>query len=162
VVYGPGKHAITGRVGIDTFGLFLHLGGSNRIPFTFVDNCANAIVLAGLKKGIDGEVFNIVDDDLPTSRKFLRLYKRHVKEFKSVYVPHCLSYLFCFIWEKYSLWSEEQLPPVFTRREWSASWKRTHYSNEKLKMMLGWVPKITTTEGLQMFFEYCRERKRSA
>src|SRR5258706_11230070 len=59
-VYGTGNEAITGRVGIATFGVFLHLGGSNSIPFTHVDNCADAIALAGLKKGIDGEVFNVV------------------------------------------------------------------------------------------------------
>src|SRR5262249_707353 len=74
-VYGPGKRAISGRVGLDPFGLFLHLGGSNTIPFTFVDNCADAIVLAGITPGIDGRVFNVVDDDLPSSRRFLRLYK---------------------------------------------------------------------------------------
>ena len=28
-VFGPGRQAITGRVGIDTFGVFMHLGGSN-------------------------------------------------------------------------------------------------------------------------------------
>src|SRR5207253_5220785 len=79
VVYGPGNEAIHGRVGIGTFGVFLHLGGSNVIPFTYVDNCADAIALVGLQRGTDGEVFNIVDDDLPSSRQFLRLYKRKVK-----------------------------------------------------------------------------------
>ena len=79
VVYGPGNKGITGRVGLGTFGLFLHLGGSNEIPLTYVDNCADAIVLAGIKGGVDGEVFNVVDDDLPTSRKFLRLYKKNVR-----------------------------------------------------------------------------------
>src|SRR5205807_994577 len=53
-VYGPGKEQITGRVGIGTFGVFLHLGGSNTIPLTYVDNCVDAIVLAGLKKGVEG------------------------------------------------------------------------------------------------------------
>ncbi len=48
VVYGPGIKGIHGRIGIDTFGPFLHLGGSNRIPLTYMDNCAEAIVLAGL------------------------------------------------------------------------------------------------------------------
>jgi len=48
-VYGPGNAGLTGRVGIGTFGVFLHLGGSNTIPFTYVDNCAEAILLAGLK-----------------------------------------------------------------------------------------------------------------
>ncbi len=70
-VYGPGKQAISGRVGIDTFGVFLHLGGSNRMPFTYVDNCADAIALAGLKRGIEGEVFNIVDDELPVQPAIL-------------------------------------------------------------------------------------------
>ena len=73
-VYGPGKDAITGRVGIDTFGVFLHLGGSNTIPFTFVDNCADAIMRAGVVKNVDNQVFNVVDDDLPSSRQFLRSY----------------------------------------------------------------------------------------
>jgi nucleoside-diphosphate-sugar epimerase len=57
IVYGPGNLAISGRVGIDTFGVFLHLGGSNRIPLTFVDNCAEAIVLAADRPGIDSETF---------------------------------------------------------------------------------------------------------
>ena len=90
-VYGPGNEGISGRVGIGTFGIFLHLGGSNRIPFTYVDNCADAIALAGLKKGTDGQIFNVVDDDLPSSRKFLRLYKQNVKNFPSVYIPHFMS-----------------------------------------------------------------------
>ena len=155
-VYGPGNEGITGRVGIGTFGIFLHLGGSNTIPFTYVDNCAEAIALAGLKKGIDGEVFNVVDDDLPSSRKFLRLYKRNVKSFRSLYVPHILSYALCYLWEKYSIWSHEQLPPAFNLRRWHSYWKKTRYSNEKLKVQVGWEPKIRTDEGLARFFESCR------
>ena len=79
VVYGPGKERIHGRVGLGTFGVFLHLGGSNPVPLTHVDNCAEAIALAGLRRGVEGEVFNVVDDDLPTSREFLRMYKNEVR-----------------------------------------------------------------------------------
>ncbi|MFI5073285.1 MAG: NAD-dependent epimerase/dehydratase family protein, partial [Terriglobales bacterium] len=152
-VYGPGKASITGRVGIDTFGLFLHMGGSNLIPLTFVENCADAIVLAGIKPGVDGEVFNVVDDDLISSRKFMRLYKRKVKRFSSVYVPHVLSYGLCAVWEKYAHWSKGQLPSSFNRRRWHAEWKSTRYSNEKLKTRLGWTPKVNMSEGLARFFE---------
>jgi nucleoside-diphosphate-sugar epimerase len=155
-VYGPGKKAITGRVGIGTFGVFLHLGGSNRIPFTYIDNCAEAIVLAGLKRGVEGEVFNVVDDDLPTSRQFLRQYKRNVRRFKSIYLPHAVSYALCYLWERYSTRSQGQLPPTFNRREWHATWKKTRYSNEKIKMRLGWTPQVPTTEGLKRYFEACR------
>ena len=153
VVYGPGKERIHGRIGIDTFGLFLHLGGPNPIPLTFVDNCAEAIALAGIVKGVDGEVLNVVDDDLPSSRQFLRMFKKHVGSFSSFYVPHFASYLLCLLWEKYSSWSHGQLPPVYNRRQWRASWKKTRYPNDKIKNRLGWVPKVSTNDGLQQYFE---------
>ena len=161
-VYGPGNQPITGRVGIDTFGVFLHLGGSNSIPFTYVDNCAEAIALAGLKKGIEGEAFNVVDDDLPSSRQFLRLYKRNVRKFKSLYVPHAVSYALCYLWEQYSTWSKGQLPAAFNRRRWQAYWKKTRYSNEKLKTQVGWTPRVSMAEGLDRYFENCRNGKQDA
>jgi len=157
-VYGPGKNGITGRVGMGTFGIFLHLGGSNAIPFTYVDNCAEAIVLAGLVPGVEGEAFNVVDDDLPSSRRFLRLYKKNVRRFRSIYLPHAASYALCYVWEKYSEWSKGQLPPAFNRRKWHANWKKTHYSNEKLKARLGWTPKVSTAEGFRRLFESGREK----
>jgi nucleoside-diphosphate-sugar epimerase len=157
-VYGPGNEALTGRVGIDTFGVFLHLGGSNPIPMTYVDNCAEAIVLAGLAPGIEGEIFNVVDDDLPSSRQLLRAYKRQVKRFRSLYVPHAASYALCYLWERYSAWSNEQLPPVFNRGRWNANWRMTGYSNRKLKKLCGWQPGVSTAEGISRYFEACRRR----
>ncbi len=161
-VYGPGRQEITGRVGIGTFGIFLHLGGSNIIPFTQVDNCADAIVLAGLVRGVDGEVFNAVDDDLPSSRQFLRQYKKNVKRFKSIYVPHFVSHALCYLWEGYSERSNGQLPRVFNWRRWHAEWRKTRYTNDKLKSRLGWTPKVPTTEGLRGYFQSCALSERSA
>jgi nucleoside-diphosphate-sugar epimerase len=159
VVYGPGNEGITGRVGIGTFGIFLHLGGKNRIPLSYVDNCADAIVLAGVQRGIDGEIFNVVDDDLPTSRAFLKLYKKNVGHFRSIYLPKSMSYLFCLLWEKYSAWSKGQLPPVFNRRRWASDWKGNIYGNEKLKKLLGWSPRIQFDEASRRFFAFSRQRK---
>jgi len=155
-VYGPGNLPITARVGIGTFGIFLHLGGANSIPFTYVDNCADAIALAGLRPGVDGEVFNVVDDELPSSRQFLRQYKKNVKPFTSIYLPHAVGYGLCYLWERYSEWSEGQLPPAYNRRGWHATWKSTRYSNQKLKSLLGWTPRISTDEGMRRYFEACR------
>jgi nucleoside-diphosphate-sugar epimerase len=161
-VYGPGNPVINGRVGLGTFGIFLHLGGSNKIPLTYVDNCADAIVMTGLRPGIEGQAFNIVDDDLPSSRKFLRLYKNHVRSFSSLYVPHFASYVLCSLWERYSKWSHNQLPPRFNRRAWHANWKKTRYSNAKLKKMVGWAPAVSTAEGLRRYFESCRNGEQHA
>jgi nucleoside-diphosphate-sugar epimerase len=162
VVYGPGKKGITGRVGIGTFGVFLHLGGANKVPLTYVENCAEAIVLAGIKPGVAGEVFNVVDDDLPSSRRILQLYKNNVKQFRSLYVPRFVSYLLFWAWEKYSVWSEGQLPPVYNRRAWHAYWKGATYCNDKPKRLLGWIPKISTAEGLKRYLDACRRAEQRA
>jgi len=159
-VFGPGKRKISGRVGIDTFGIFLHLGGGNQVPLTYVDNCAEVIVLAGVKKGINSEVFNVVDDNLPSSRKFLRMYKQKVGHFRSVYVPYRISYFLCYLWEKYSTWSNGQVPPVFNRRSCVADWKRVGYSNRKIKEELGWKPRVPMDEALRRYFEYMKRSGR--
>ncbi len=159
VIFGPGKAKITDRIGTDRFGIFLHLGLGNTIPLTYLDNCAEAIILAGLQPGIEGEVFNITDDNLPTSRQFLRKYKKQVKKMLSIPVPYPLWYFFNTIWEKYSKWSEGQLPPVFNKRTCEVYWKRVNYSNEKAKFILNWQPKIPMHIALNIFFNYMKSRQ---
>jgi nucleoside-diphosphate-sugar epimerase len=150
-VFGPGKRELSARVGIGTFGFFIQVNGSNLLPLTFVDNCALAIVLAGVKSGIDGEVFNVVDDELPTGRQFLKAYKRKVKWFPSIRLPYSAGYTMCLLWEKYSKWSNGQLPPAFNRRRCPAEWKGNQYSNEKLKARLGWKPRVPMENAMKAF-----------
>lgn len=149
-VFGPGKATLTGRVGIDTFGFLVHLGGSNPLPLTYVDNCAEAIVLAGLRPGIEGEIFNVVDDDTPTSREFLRDYKKQTGIF-SLSVPYTVTQLLCTGWEKYARATRNQLPPVFNRRRCSAEWKGNHYSNRKLKERLDWEPRVKMKDAMSFY-----------
>lgn len=152
-VFGPGKRAITGRVGINTFGFFMHFGGSNLLPLTFVDNCAEAIVLAGLRPGIEKEIFNVVDDDLPTSRQFLRAYKERVGGFFSLRIPYWAAWWISSMWERYSKRSQGQLPPVFNRRRCAAEWKGNTYSNEKLRRLLGWKPRVGMRDAMAAFLQ---------
>jgi nucleoside-diphosphate-sugar epimerase len=155
-VYGPGKRDFTARVGMNTFGFFMHLGGGNRIPFTHVENCARAIVLAGVTDRVDGEVFNIIDDQLPTSREFMRAYRRRVEPMRYVPVPYPMFYLFCAAWERYARWSGGQLPEAFNRRKCAAYWKGNQYSNDKAKRLLGWIPQIPTKDGLAGYLQSMR------
>jgi nucleoside-diphosphate-sugar epimerase len=154
IVFGPGKKAIPGSVGMDTFGIFMRIGGSGRLPLTYVDNCADAIALAGLIPGVDGEVFNVVDDELPKSRTFLREYKKRVRPFRTIWIPYWITYYLCYLWERYSARSVGQLPPVFNRRTCSFSWKGNRYSNRKLKERLGWKCRVPMEDALARYFEF--------
>ncbi len=149
-VFGPGKRELSGRVGINTFGLFIQVNGSNVLPLSFVDNCAEAIVLGGLKPGVEGEIFNVVDDELLSGRRFLKEYKKKVSGF-SVRIPYRLAYLLCLFWEKHCRWSKNQLPPAFNRRRCSAEWKGNRYSNQKLRERLGWKPRVPLNQAMEAF-----------
>jgi nucleoside-diphosphate-sugar epimerase len=157
-VFGPGKREISGRVGINTFGLFIQVNGSNLLPLSFVDNCAEAIVLAGLRPGVDGEVFNVVDDELLSGREFLKAYNNKVSGF-SVRIPYPVAYLLCVLWENYSRWSKNQLPPVFNRRRCSAEWKGNRYSNQKLRKQLNWSPRVPLKQALEAFLAQFEAKK---
>ncbi len=158
VTFGPGKANIPGRVGNNSFGVFLHLGLGNQMPLTYVDNCAEAIVLAGLRRDINGEVFNIVDGNLPTSRQFLAAYKGRVRRFASIPVPYPVFYALSWVWERYSKWSEGQLPPVFNRRACAIYYKGNVYANAKARERMGWQPKVGMADALDAYFKYARMR----
>jgi nucleoside-diphosphate-sugar epimerase len=149
-VFGPGKRELSGRVGINTFGFFIQVNGSNLLPLSFVDNCAEAIVLAGLKPGVEGEVFNVVDDELLSGREFLKAYNKKANG-SSIRIPYVIAYLLCLLWERYSRWSKNQLPPVFNRRRCSAEWKGNLYSNRKLREKLGWRPRVPLKQAMETF-----------
>ena len=155
VIYGPGGGHFSNRVGLNLFGMFVHLGGRNLLPLTYVENCAEAIVVAALHPGAAGEIYNVVDDDLVTSGEYLALYKKQVRPMRSVRVPY-----FALMWgsrlvEGYNRRSKGQLPAIFTPYKTRAMWGGNRFSNEKLKG-IGWRPLISTREGLARTFAVFR------
>ncbi|WP_437636686.1 NAD(P)-dependent oxidoreductase [Sorangium sp. So ce315] len=157
VIYGPGGNAFSGRVGMSLFGVFLHLGGRNILPLTYVDNCAEAIAIAGRSEVAKGQVYNVHDDDLPTADVYLARYKREVKPIRSVSVPYFALTGISKLVERYHAHSKGQLPAVFTPYKTATSWKGNRFDNTKLKA-LGWKQLVSTEEGLQRTFAYLRER----
>jgi nucleoside-diphosphate-sugar epimerase len=156
VIYGPGGGHFSNRVGLKLFGIFAHLGGSNSLPLTYVDNCAEAIVVAALSPDAAGEIYNVVDDDLPTSREYLKLYKEQVKPLRSVPVPYFVLMLVSKAVERYSRYSKGQLPAIFTPYKTRAMWGGNRFSNAKLEA-IGWRPLVSTRDGLARTFAWFRE-----
>jgi nucleoside-diphosphate-sugar epimerase len=153
VIYGPRGGAFSARVGLKLFGVFLHLGGENVLPLTYVDNCAEAIVVAGDSKSAVGEIYNVVDDDLVTSAEWLRGYEKGVGSVRKLPVPYAALRAVSHAVERYHQWSKGQLPAVFTPYKTATTWKGNRFDNGKLKG-IGWKPIITTAEGMRRTFDY--------
>ena len=157
VIYGPGGSAFSSRVGLNLFGVFLSLGGSNLLPLSYVDNCAEAIVVAGQAPGAAGQAYNVNDDDLPTCRDYLREYKKQVTPVRSVPVPYPVLKMLSVGVERYHRWSKGQLPAIFTPYKSATMWGGNQFDNSKIKTV-GWKQLVPTEEGMRRTFEWLRSQ----
>jgi nucleoside-diphosphate-sugar epimerase len=151
VIYGPGGSHFSSRVGLKIGNRLLSLGGRNLLPLTYVDNCAEAIVVAGMHKNTAGQVYNVHDDNLPTCRQYLRAYKKNVAKVKSVSVPYFGLRMISKALAKYNEYSNGQLPAVFTPYKVATEWSGNRFDNSKLHS-IGWQQLVTTDEGLRRTF----------
>jgi nucleoside-diphosphate-sugar epimerase len=147
VIYGPGAKPFSNRIGLNLFGFFLHLGGGNALPLTYVENCAEAIIVAGLKPEAEGQVYNVVDDDLPTCSQFLKTYRREVERLRVIRLPYFATMMMSRAVEWYHHKSKGQLPAVFTPYKTASMWGGNTFSNAKLKS-LGWKPHVATRDAI--------------
>jgi nucleoside-diphosphate-sugar epimerase len=148
VIYGPGRDWLSSRIGLRIGGLLLKMGGRQVVPYTYVENCADAICRAGFAPGAEGHAFNVVDDGLPTANALLRRYRRDVGRLRVVPIPSWAIRPLSKVSAWYHEYSQGQLPAVLTPYRSDAQWKPLRYSNERAKRMLGWRPATGFDQGL--------------
>lgn len=149
VIYGPGRPLLTSRVGLSVGPWLIRMGGSQRLPYTYVENCADAILRAGFAAGVENQIFNVIDDDLPTGRAVLRALRRHGRPIRSLWIPRPLITPLAALYGWYADWSQGQLPAVLTSYKAGSMWKPLRYSNAKAKELLQWCPQVSIEEGFR-------------
>ncbi len=154
VIYGPGGGGMSPRVGLRALGLFFSLGGRATLPLTYVDNCADAIAIATLDAS-PGSVFNVVDDDLPSCRSYLRGYRANVQKLRVLPVPYPMLLLGSRMLVWYHRKSKGQLPAVFTPYVVRSMYRPLCYSNAALKA-LGWRQRVATADAMATAFRHLR------
>jgi nucleoside-diphosphate-sugar epimerase len=152
VIYGPGGAPFSSRVGLNFGGLLLHFGGSNLLPLSYVDNCADAIIAAGQSERATGRAFNVHDDDLPTAREYLRGYRERVGPIRSLWIPYPLLRVGARLLVWYNRRSQGQLPAALTPYRVASSWKGFRFDNAGIKS-LGWRQGVSTSQGLAHAFD---------
>jgi len=154
------EHAWTARLGIRKAGLLLQFNPDGRIPISFVDHCAQAVILAVKRTGFISDVYidpalenlecgfetiNVVEDQLPTQGEYLQLLAKSNRS----------GYRRCFRipWKLASRvinlvsWLKVLAPPVYRRMPligrkatFCARMKGLRYCNARLHDRLGWEP----------------------
>ncbi len=155
-IYGPGKtwnfgRAMTvGRTGI-VFAPW------SRMRLTHVENCADAIARALTADAAVGQVLNIVDDDVPSFGRYLKLSKAAgapigagvpLPWWSVAAIGHGVRGVNALFFK-----GNAKLPEFLALHRQKAQWKNLRYSNAKAKRLLGWTPKISITEGVAQMVE---------
>lgn len=148
VITGPGRDVVSGRCGLKVGPLLVQMGGRQQLPYTYVDNCADAVVHAATAD-VAGETFNILDDELPTASRLVRTVRKSGRKLRRVWIPGPFVPALCGLYHWYSRVSNSQLPPVLTRYRAKAMWGRVKYTNAKAKDRLGWTPAVPTPEAIR-------------
>jgi nucleoside-diphosphate-sugar epimerase len=151
-VYGIGGKNFSARVGIEVQGWLLRFGRKNLLPLTYLDNCAEAVILAGTRAAAGG-IYNVIDDDLPTSAEYVNAYRRSVERLRSISVPFFITMALSSLAEKYQAYSQQQLPALLTPYKSASLWRGHRFSNQKAKSM-GWQQIVPTQEAVRRTFEY--------
>ena len=133
--------------------------GDNRLNVVYAGNIAEAAITAAARPEAIGEAFNISNDSEITQQAYFDLLakacgappvKRHVPyrvAYTAGFVLECLGHL--FRWKK---------PPFITRYAVWLMGRRSFFSAEKARRVLGWKPSVLYEEGVPLTIDwYLRE-----
>jgi nucleoside-diphosphate-sugar epimerase len=131
---------------------FLRFGAYGKMPLTYVENCAEAVVNSLIAESSIGKTLNIVDDELPTKKAFSKLLQVKDPQSPKViavnwYLAKSIADLAWFVNQKF-LGGKAKLPGILVPAKLQGRFKPFRYSNEKAKKYLNWEPRYTLSEAV--------------
>ncbi len=132
------------------------MGARATLPLLYVENCAEALVLAAEKLAedpspVDGETINLVDDDLPTQGRYVDLVSAVIEPPPSLFVPWPVMRVAAEALDQANrllLGGRAKFPGIVVPEKLHGRFKPLRYSNAKARRLLGWVPRYRTEEAV--------------
>jgi len=153
VLYGPkppGQNVFLGRVKkfLQPDLLAVVSSPGYRVPLTYVENAADAVVLAGTVEGVERGIFNVIDDpDLTQKRYFQTLSEVRPRPLRVVYLPVSLIAPL--------VQAVDFVHKLVKRRPWTVAYqllrseRSARYSTDQARTRLGWTPAVDLRTSLQ-------------
>lgn len=154
-IYGPGGEYFTPMMGFSLFKkVFLVIGtGTFELPFVFIDNLVDAIVLSISNSEADGNIFNIVDTPRMNKQQYMQmLIKKLYPRSRVVYIPYRMLYLITAVQEL--VLGLLHRNPFLTRYRLESSQKSVVYDTSTIKRNLNWSPRITNEQAIAAIIQF--------
>jgi nucleoside-diphosphate-sugar epimerase/predicted dehydrogenase len=150
LLYGPGAARPVGR-GLVQVGSwrFILGGGGNHLPYTFVDNAVDCMLLAAEKARPGIEAYNVVDGPPVTVRDAAaRDGRLRGEAVRLIPIPAFLLSTLARVFEFRSRAGETA--PKLTRYVVRSATRNIVYNSGKARTELGWKPAVDLDDGLRM------------
>jgi predicted dehydrogenase/nucleoside-diphosphate-sugar epimerase len=148
LVYGASQNIFPQDIGIKIgkkIAIIIGLG-YRKIPFVHVDNVVDALMLAKGKRQTG--VFNVVDEEYPSQRGYIRLYnKKAAVKITPIYIPFCVFIL--------SFWTIEKMVRLLLKKDASLVYKlkcvsrSPVHSTDAIRDRLGWKQNMSFESGIE-------------
>jgi 2-alkyl-3-oxoalkanoate reductase len=162
-IYGPRDRTTVARlVSMIQGGRAKILGrGDNRLNVVYAGNIAEAAILASSKPEANGEAFNISNDGEITQQQYFDLWARTLgAPLVKRHVPYNVAYNAGFLLECLGHLFQSKKPPFITRYAVWLMGRRSFFSAEKARRVLGWKSTVTYDVGVPMTAKWYSDSKK--
>jgi len=154
-IWGP-DHAELAGMGRHLGRLYLMFGPRTRLPLTHVVNCADCLVAAAESQAAIGQTFNVIDDDDVRVWRYVAEFARRTGR-RGVMMPIPyrvgLGVAQLAALTSGALYGRKgKLPSLLMPRRFEQQFKPIRFSNRKVASLLGWKPRLSFAECLDVSF----------
>ncbi len=124
-------------------GKWIIVGPRQKVPLIDVESCAEAVINGLGTSGVEGETFNLVDDQLPSVYTYYREMKSHQTGVRSIVLPWRMMQLGSMLLNGVNnRWAggKMKVPSFFLKGGFAARSKPLEYCNAKARSGLNWTP----------------------
>jgi nucleoside-diphosphate-sugar epimerase len=149
ILYGPGGKTIGGGAShLGPVRLFIG-SGRNRLPYVYVDNAIELLLLAAISPEAVGQVYNAVDEPQVRVRDVAARRREMTGEQSSlVPVPPFLFSSLARLLELRASLSDSETPPKLSRFVVRSACRDMVYDTTNAREQVGWQPEVSLEEGL--------------
>ena len=155
VIFGP-DNLWSARLGTQGKDTWVRMGAWARLPLTYVENVADAVVRAAEVDAAKGQILNVIDDEMPSQRLYVEMLQVRTTPAPRV-VPVSWTAMRVLAAtastaNKLIFKGKAKLPGFLIPSRLHARAKPLNYSNSKIKQVLGWRPRFTLIQALDRSF----------
>ena len=158
-VYGPGDRTFFPEVvdAMRTRQMIFFGSQHNTIPLCYIDNLVDAIVLALTRDEAVGQGYIVCDGAVVTWRELTDLLADRLNLPKVKFtIPLPLAQAVAVAAETAAKMAKSTKRPALTRYELAFAGRDLHYSNSKIRLELGFSPRVLPEEGLARTIEWLK------